>query len=64
MPPARPGEKDLITALLGEAVGPLIEAVQALVLDAREADRLTAKTIQTQLEATAWPTFASVAPSP
>jgi hypothetical protein len=64
VPPARPGEKNLITALLGEAVGPLIEAVQALVLDAREADRLTAKTIQNQLEAASWLAFAAVAPSP
>jgi hypothetical protein len=50
------------------AVKPLIEAVQALWLDARHAsaenDRLTAKTIQTQLEAATWPKFGDVPPAP
>jgi hypothetical protein len=64
VPPARPGEKNVIIDIVGAVVGPLIEAAQAIWLDAREADRLTAKTIQTQLEATKWPAFASVAPSP
>jgi hypothetical protein len=66
--PEQTGEKGVIVDLVAGAVGPLVEAVQAIWLDAaqarREADRLKAKTIQTQLEATAWPVFASVPSSP
>jgi len=61
--PARPGEKSVIVDLVSGALGPLIEAVQALWLGIREADQLTAKTIQTQLEAARWSDFAAVAPS-
>ena len=43
---------------------PELEAKLRRGVAAREADRLKAKTIQTQLEATAWPTFAAVPPSP
>ena len=50
------------------AVGPVIEALKAIYLDAvsasRERDRLTAKTIQTQFEAATWPKFADVPPAP
>jgi hypothetical protein len=65
--PDRTGEKGVIADLVSGAVGPVVEAVQAIWLDAaqarRESDRLKAKTIQTQLEATAWPAFAAVPPS-
>ena len=61
--PGRAGERSVIADLVGGALGPLIEAVKALVLDARQADRLTRGTIQTQLEATRWPAFAAVSPS-
>jgi hypothetical protein len=61
--PAHEGERSLLADLAKGALGPLIEAVQALWLDARETDRLTRKTIQTQLEATAWPAFAAVPPA-
>jgi hypothetical protein len=61
--PAHEGERSLLADLAAGALGPLIEAVQALWLDAREADRLTRKTIQTQIEAAAWPAFAAVAPA-
>src|SRR4051794_7337742 len=54
----------ILADLATGAVKPLIEAVQALWLDARhvaaENDRLTAKTIQTQLEAATWPKFGDV----
>src|SRR4051794_15451244 len=66
--PQEAGTKGGVLAdLATSAVRPLVEAVQALVLDARHAaaenDRLTAKTIQTQLEATTWPAFATIAPA-
>jgi hypothetical protein len=41
-------------------VAPLIDAVKAIYLDYRAEDRLTRKTIQTQLEAMKWPAFASI----
>lgn len=63
MVPARPGEKSVIVDLATAALGPLIEAVKALWLGSREADRLTAKTIETQLEAVRWRDFAAVTPS-
>src|SRR4051794_38560945 len=56
-----------LTDLATGAVKPLIEAVQALIIDARHAaaedDRLTAKTIQTQLGAATWPRFGDVPPA-
>ena len=38
----------------------LIDAVKAIYLDFRAEDRLTRKTIQTQLEAAKWPAFAAI----
>lgn len=69
--PDRTGEKNWLTdfagALFGGLVGPVAEAVKALWLDAaqarREADRLRAKTIEAQLEATRWPAFAAIPPA-
>jgi hypothetical protein len=58
--PDTAGEKGGIIDVLGEVIGPLIDAAKAIVLDYREEDRLTRKTIQTQLEATKWPAFASI----
>ena len=60
--PDATGEKNLIIDLLGEALAPLIEAVQAIYIDAQEEDRLTRRTIQTQLKATSWPAFAAIQP--
>ena len=61
--PPTSGEKEGILAGLVEGVaGPLVEAVLALYGDAREDDRLRRKTIETQLEATRWPSFAQVTP--
>ena len=58
--PDTTGEKGGIVDVLGEVLGPLIDAAKAIYLDFREEDRLTRKTIQTQLEATKWPAFASI----
>ena len=61
-------EGGVLAEIATGAVKPLIEAVQALWLDARHAaaedDRLAAKTIQTQLEAATWPKFGDVPPAP
>jgi len=62
LPPGN-GEKGVINEIVSGVVGPLIQAVQAIYIRAKDDDVLTRKTIQTQLEATSWPTFASIVPS-
>jgi hypothetical protein len=61
--PDSSGEKNVIVDLVAGALGPLIEAVKEIYLDAEAADRLTRLTIQNQLEATRWPAFAEIASS-
>jgi hypothetical protein len=61
--PNATGEKNVIADLAAGALGPLIEAVKEIYLDAQEADRLTQATIQNQLGATKWPAFADISPS-
>jgi hypothetical protein len=61
-PPPAPGERGPIADLVSGAVGPLIDAVKAIWLRAKDDDALMRKTIETQLEATKWPSFASVSP--
>jgi hypothetical protein len=61
--PDATGEKNVIADLVGGALGPLIEAVKEIYLEAEEADRLARMTIQNQLEATKWPAFADIASS-
>jgi hypothetical protein len=58
------GERGPIEEIVSGVIGPLIQAVQAIYFKAKDDDLLTRKTIQTQLEATSWPPFASVSPSP
>jgi hypothetical protein len=62
--PQGKGEKGGIGEIVGGAIGPLIQALLAIYFRAKDDDLLTRKTIQTQLEATSWPAFASVSPSP
>jgi hypothetical protein len=62
--PEDKGEKGIVNEIVKGAIGPLIQAVQAIYSKAKDDDALTRKTIQTQLEATSWPAFASVSPSP
>jgi hypothetical protein len=45
------------------AVGPAIDAIKAIWMRSEDDDALMRKTIETQLEATSWPAFASIAPS-
>ena len=60
--PGSSGEKSAIVDLVANTIGPLIDALTAVYLDARSADRLTRATIQTQLEATQWPRFGAIQP--
>ena len=63
IPPARAGEKGVIDEIVSGALKPIIEAIQTIYLRAKDEDALTRATIQTQLEATSWPSFGSVTPS-
>ena len=62
--PQDKAEKGIVEEIVKDAIGPIIQAVQVIYAKARDEDALTHKTIQTQLEATLWPAFASVSPSP
>jgi hypothetical protein len=63
IPAPKPGEKGIIDEIVSGAIGPVIQAVQAIYMRAKDENALTRATIQTQLEATSWPAFAAVAPS-
>jgi hypothetical protein len=58
------GEKGPIADIVGGAVKPVIDALVAIWSRTRDDDALMRKTIQTQLEATSWPSFDKVAASP
>ncbi len=62
--PSTVGQKSPIADIIGGLVGPVIDAIKAIYLRGRDDDALMRKTIETQLEATSWPAFASIAPSP
>lgn len=64
MPPPPPGVKSPLTDIVsGGAVGPVVDALKAIWLRTRDDNALMRKTIETQLEDTKWPSFASVSPS-
>jgi hypothetical protein len=63
LPPPSAGQKGPIAEIVSGALGPLIDAVKAIWLRTRDDDALMRKTIETQLEATKWPSFASVSQS-
>jgi hypothetical protein len=58
------GEKGVIEDVVKGAIGPLMDAIKAIWVRSRDDNALMRKTIETQLEATAWPDFAAVAPGP
>lgn len=62
--PRTAGEKGVIDQIVSGVVKPLIDAVVAIYSRSKDDNALTRKTIQTQLEATSWPSFASVTPPP
>lgn len=62
--PSSTGQRSPITDVIGGVAGPLIDAIKAIWLRKQDDDALMRKTIETQLEATSWPAFASIIPSP
>ena len=62
VPPRAAGEKGVLDEIAKGAIGPVLQAVQAIYLRAKDDSALTRATIRTQLEATSWPAFAAVAP--
>ena len=60
--PPDPGTRELLIPLLGVFLPPLLEAARTLYTGKTEQDRLLRQTIQTQLEATQWSTFADIKP--
>jgi hypothetical protein len=64
VPPPHAGEKGWIEEAVKGAIGPLVNAIQAIWLRSRDDNAQMRKTIETQLEATAWPEFASIKPGP
>jgi hypothetical protein len=63
LPPRTRGRKGPIADIVGGVVGPVIDALKAIWLRTRDDNALMRKTIETQLEATTWPSFAAVSPS-
>jgi hypothetical protein len=63
VPPTR-GERGSITEIVTGIAKPVIDAVVAIWSKVRDDDAVMRKTIQTQLEATSWPSFEKVASSP
>jgi hypothetical protein len=61
--PKAHGQKSPITDIIEGAVKPVIDALVTIWSRTRDDDTLMRKTIQTQLEATSWPSFDKVAPS-
>lgn len=61
--PSSTGQKGPIDEIVAGAVGPVVDAVKAIWLKRIDENALTRATIQTQLEATKWAPFSSVAPS-
>jgi hypothetical protein len=62
--PSTAGQRSPLTDVIGGIAGPVIDAIKAIYLRGKDDDALMRKTIETQLEATSWTAFASIAPSP
>jgi hypothetical protein len=62
--PTSGGQKGPIGDAVGGAIGPVIDAIKAIWMRKQDDDALMRKTIETQLEATSWPAFTSITPSP
>jgi hypothetical protein len=64
LPAVPAGQRGILGDIVGGAVGPLLDAIKAIWLRVRDDDALMRKTIETQLEATAWPEFSVVTVGP
>ena len=60
--PASNGKRGLVDEIVSGTIGPVVDAVKEIYLDHRKEDALLRGTIQTQLEDSRWPDFASVSP--
>jgi hypothetical protein len=60
--PSSTGQKGVIDQIVAGALGPVIDAVKVIWVKRMDENALTRATIQTQLEATKWLPFGSVAP--
>jgi hypothetical protein len=60
--PSTAGQRSPIADVIGGLAGPVIDAIKAIYLRGKDDDALMRKTIETQLEATSWPAFASIVP--
>lgn len=61
--PAEPGGKGGAMLDIGGILQPLLDALVALVIDGRDRDAQTRRTIQTQVEGLAWRAFADIPPA-
>ncbi|HEX7197979.1 MAG TPA: hypothetical protein VF213_00790 [Dongiaceae bacterium] len=61
--PSAQSEKGVIDGIVSGVVGPVVDAIKAIFVKRMDENALARATIQTQLEATRWPGFASVMPS-
>jgi hypothetical protein len=64
LPPAESGHRGALAEIIKGALEPLTKAAVELYTDAQKSDELTRAQIRTQLEASSWPDFATVPPSP
>jgi hypothetical protein len=60
LPPPSRDEKGLVDTIIGSTIGPLIDAIRAISLRIRDDNAIIRKMIETQLEATRWPSFESI----
>lgn len=63
IPAARGAKGGPIAEIVGAVLGPLIDAVKDLIIDARDRDSAARRTIQTQVEAAAWTPFSDIPPA-
>ncbi len=63
-PPPKAGTKGPLFDMVGESIGKLVEAVATIWAKKIDVAESTKKTIQTQLEASEWPTFDKVSRLP
>ena len=61
--PSSAGQKSVIADIVKGVVGPVIDAIKAIWIRSKDDDDVMRKSIQTQLDAAVWPSFASISSS-